>query len=319
MRDLNDLAYFVAVVDHGGFAAAGRALGMPKSRLSRRIAQLEEDLGVRLLQRSTRRFAVTDVGQEVVRHSRAMLAQAQAAEEAVDVQRAAPRGLVRLSCPVEPAQSILAPLLPEFLAAYPQVQLQMIVSNRRVDVIGEGIDVALRVRPQLDTDAELVIRTLGQKRGHLVASPGYLTKHGRPAHPSDLQGHASLSMIEHDAVQTWTLVGPDGETAKIDHEPRLRCGDFNVLLASALAGQGIVLLPEIVCAAELARGELERVVPLWRPPEGIFHIVYASRRGLLPSVRALIDFLVERVPPVVTERRRECDEREADLASPASA
>jgi DNA-binding transcriptional LysR family regulator len=303
MRDLNDLAFFVAVVDHGGFAAAGRVLGIPKSRLSRRIALLEEALGVRLLQRSTRRFAVTDIGQRYAQHCRAMLAEAQAAEEVVASERVEPRGLVRVSSAVEPAQTLLAPLLPQFLAAHPLVQVQLLAHNRRVDVIGESIDVALRVRSRLDTDAELVVRPLGTSRSFFVASPAYLDAHGRPQTTDDIARHATLSMFEQDAVQHLTAFDDAGKEARIEHTPRLRCGEFAVLLQAAIDGQGIAVLPEGYCAAAIERGELEIVLPQWRLPEGIIHIVYPSRRGLLPSVRALVEFLVEHLPPVVAARR----------------
>ena len=186
MHDLNDLYYFAMVVDHQGFAAAERALGIPKSRLSRRITQLETDLGVRLLQRSTRRFAVTDVGTSVHRHAQSMLAEAQAAREVVDRLSAEPRGVIRVSVPVGTAQQQLPRLLPEFLARYPQVRVQLQVSNRRVDVINEGVDIALRVRSKLDDDGSLVMRSFGQIQELLVASPAYLRKMGRPTSPDDL-------------------------------------------------------------------------------------------------------------------------------------
>lgn len=303
MRDLNDLAFFVAVIDHGGFAAAGRALGIPKSRLSRRIALLEDELGVRLLQRSTRRFAVTEIGQRFARHCRAMLTEAQAAEEVVASERVEPRGLVRVSCAVEPAQTLLAPLLPQFLAAHPLVQVQLLAHNRRVDVIGEGVDVALRVRTRIDTDAELVVRPLGMSRSFFVASPAYLDAHGRPQSPAELAAHATLSMFEQDAVQHWIAIDDAGEEVRIEHTPRLRCGEFAVLLRAAIDGQGVADLPEGYCAAAIARGELEILLPRRRRPESIFHIVYPSRRGLLPSVRALVDFFVEHIPPLVAARR----------------
>ena len=178
--DLNDLQFYAMVVEHGGFAAAERALGVPKSRLSRRIAQLENDLGVRLLQRSTRKFAVTDVGQSVYRHAQTMLAEAQAAREAVDRVSAAPRGIIKVGCPVAIAQELLSPLLPAFMKAHPQVRVQMHVSNRRVDIIQEGFDVAIRVRSQLNDDGEMVARSFGQLRELLVASPQYLDRVGRP-------------------------------------------------------------------------------------------------------------------------------------------
>lgn len=180
MHDLNDLYYFAMVVDHGGFAAAERALGIPKSRLSRRISQLETDLGVRLLQRSTRRFAVTDVGTSVHRHAQTMLAEAQAAREVVDRLSAEPRGLVRVSVPVSLAQIQLPKLLPEFLAKYPKVRLQLNISNRRVDVINEGYDIALRVRSRLDDDGSLVMRSFGQVQGCWWPAPNTWTAPGVP-------------------------------------------------------------------------------------------------------------------------------------------
>jgi DNA-binding transcriptional LysR family regulator len=194
MQDLNDLYYFAMVVEHGGFAAAERALGIPKSRLSRRISQLESDLGVRLLQRSTRRFAVTDVGTSVYRHAQTMLAEAQAAREVVDRLSAQPRGVVRVSVPVSLAQQEIPAMLPDFLALYPEVRVQLLVSNRRFDLINEGVDVALRVRSKLEDDGSLVLRTFGPIQSLLVATPGYLDGMGRPKLPADLAEHVTLSM-----------------------------------------------------------------------------------------------------------------------------
>jgi len=306
--DLNDLQFFAIVVEHGGYAAAERALGIPKSRLSRRITQLETDLGVRLLQRSTRKFAVTDVGQSVYRHAQSMLAEAQAAREAVDRVSAEPRGLIKVSSPVALAQDMLAKLLPQFLAAYPQVRVQLHVSNRRVDIIPEGFDVALRVRSQLDDDGELVLRSFGQIRELLVASPVYLKRRGRPATPVDLTTHATLSMSEDEARQRWTLHGPDNAIQRVDIQPSLMTHDFPLLMAAARAGLGIALLPESICADSVRNGELEVVVPDWHLPQGICHAVFPSRRGLLPAVRVFIDFLAERMPAVIETNRLQCSD-----------
>ncbi len=309
MQDLNDLYYFAAVVDHGGFAAAERALGIPKSRLSRRISALESELGVRLLQRSTRRFAVTDVGTSVHRHAQSMLAEAQAAREAVDRLSAEPRGTVRISVPVSMAQQQFPKLLPEFMALYPKVRLQLIVSNRRVDVINEGVDVALRVRSKLDDDGSLVMRSFGQIQELLVASPGYLDRAGRPQVPEELVEHVTLSISEDDARQRWELHGPEGEVRRIELQPRVTGFDFPMMQAMARDGIGITLLPETVCADAVRRGELEVVLPQWRLPQGIAHAVFASRRGLLPAVRVLIDFLAEKLPPLMEAARLECSEK----------
>lgn len=308
MNDLNDLYYFAAVVDHGGFAAAERALGIPKSRLSRRISHLEEELGVRLLQRSTRRFAVTDVGTSVHRHAQSMLAEAQAAREVVDRLSAEPRGVVRVSVPVGIAQQSMPKLLPEFLAKYPEVRVQMHVSNRRVDVINEGFDVALRVRNKLDDDGSLVMRSFGQIQELLVASPKYLDRAGRPRDPDELNDHVTLSMNEDEVRQRWELQGADGETRRIDLKPRVSGFDFPMLMALAKEGLGITMLPETLCADAVRSGELEVVLPEWRLPQGIAHIVFASRRGLLPAVRVFIDFLAEKLPPLLESARLQCSE-----------
>jgi DNA-binding transcriptional LysR family regulator len=308
MQDLNDLQFFAMVVEHGGYAAAERALGIPKSRLSRRISQLESDLGVRLLQRSTRKFSVTDIGQGVYRHAQTMLAEAQAAREAVDRLSAEPRGLIRVSTPVALAEQMLSGLLPGFLATYDQVRVQLQVSNRRVDVIGEGIDVALRVRNKLDDDGELVLRRFGEVNELLVASPGYLEKAGRLEHPSDLAGHQTLSMSDDEARQRWELHGPDGAIEHAQIRPRLMAQDFSVLLAAARSGLGIALLPESACADAVRRGELVLVLSTWRLPQGICHAVFPTRRGLLPAVRVFIDFLAERMPALIEANRLTCSE-----------
>lgn len=314
MQDLNDLYYFAAVVDHGGFAAAERALGIPKSRLSRRITQLENEFGVRLLQRSTRRFAVTDVGQSVHRHAQSMLAEAQAAREVVDRLSAEPRGVVRVSVPVSLAQQQMPALLPAFLARHPQVRIQMHVSNRRVDLINEGFDLAIRVRNTLDDDGSLVMRSFGQIQELLVASPCYLDRAGRPTEPEQLLEHVTLSMNEDEARQRWDLQR-DGETRRVELKPRVSGFDFPMLMALAKQGLGITMLPETLCAQAVRNGELEVVLPEWRLPQGIAHVVFASRRGLLPAVRVLIDFLAENMPPLIELSRLEC--RHCDRAAPA--
>jgi DNA-binding transcriptional LysR family regulator len=306
MQDLNDLYYFSAVVDNGGFAAAERALGIPKSRLSRRISALENELGVRLLQRSTRRFAVTDVGNAVHRHAQSMLEEAKAAREVVDRLSAEPRGQIRLSVPVSIAQEMIPRLMPEFLAKYPEVRVQLHVSNRRVDVINEGFDLAIRVRNKLDDDGSLVMRTFGQIQELLVASPKYLDRAGRPKDPDDLKNHVTLTMNEDEARQRWDLQDAGGDTRRVELKPRLSGFDFPMLMALARQGLGITMLPETVCADAIRKGELEVVLPDWRLPQGISHLVFASRRGLLPAVRAMIDFLAEKMPALIEESRLHC-------------
>jgi DNA-binding transcriptional LysR family regulator len=296
MQPLEGFYYFTQVVDHGGFARAARALGIPKSRLSRHVQGLESQLNVRLVNRSTRRFVVTDVGHEVYRHATAMLAEADAALEAVEFARAKPCGTLRASCPVALAQASLAPILPAFLELYPAIRLQLQVSNRRVDVLSEGFDVALRVRSQPSGEDGLVMRTFREVDEYLVASPAYLQSAPELVDPAQLKQHATLvASVEFDP-RPWELSGPEGKSALIDHTPRLVCHDFIVLRAAVLAGLGITRLPEASVREDLRSGALTRVLPQWRSPQGIVHVVFPTRRGMLPAVRAFIDFLAERLP-----------------------
>ncbi len=309
LPDLNDLYFFAAVVEHGGFSAASRALNLPKSRLSKRVSQLEDRLGVRLLQRTSRRFAVTEVGERFYGHCRAMLEEARAAQEAVDELRAEPRGTVRVSCPVSLAQTVVAYLLPDFLTEYPKVQVRLLSSDRRVDVIGEGFDIAIRVRTRLDTDAALVLRTFGQSSVLPVASPSLLEAYGRPQRPEELASLPALSLLEREGAHEWELIGPGEVRVRVEIRPRLVCGDFNVMLEAARRGTGVALLPEFVCAPAVTRGELEVLLPDWSAPGGIMHFVYPTRRGLLPAVRALVDFLAERLPDATRRKHEECMRR----------
>jgi len=296
VQPLEGFYYFTQVVEHGGYAKASRALGIPKSRLSRHVAALEAQLNVRLVNRSTRRFVVTDVGHEVHTHAVAMLAEADAALEAVEFARAEPRGIVKVSCPVALAQTALATILPDFLAKYPSVRLQLHISNRRVDVLNEGFDIALRVRTHPTGEDGLVMRSFRQMNELLVASPAYLDRVGRPQQPAQIAERETLGYSPESDRQTWELVGPEGEAVRIEHAPRVVGHDFVLLRTAVLAGIGIALLPESVAHADIANGKLERVLPEWSTPQGILHVVFASRRGLLPAVRALIDFLAERLP-----------------------
>ena len=291
MRDLNDLYYFVQVVDHGGFAPAGRALAMPKSKLSRRIALLEESLGVRLLQRSSRRFAVTDIGQEYYQRCQAVLVEAASAQEIVDRTQEDPQGMVRLSCPLALLDYQVGDMLARFLVQYPRIQLQVLSTNRRVDVIREGLDVALRVRfPPLE-DSELVMKTLGESTQFLVASPKLITAMGGMPQLADLSQWPSLGDDRLQRSESWQLQGPQGATAEVHHQPRMVCEDRIALLQAALHGVGVVQLPAMMILEELRSGRLVDVMPGWRPRAGIVHAVFPSRRGLLPSVRLLLDFL----------------------------
>ncbi|MFW7349632.1 MULTISPECIES: LysR family transcriptional regulator [Pigmentiphaga] len=293
MQDLNDLYYYVQVVDHGGFAPAGRALGIPKSKLSRRIALLEERLGARLIQRSTRRFAVTEIGQTYYGHCKAMLVEAEAADEAIAVMHAEPRGTVRMSCPVALLDARVADMVAEFMVAHPRVEVHLEETNRRVDVVGEGLDIALRVRPPPLEDSGLVMRVLANRGQYLVACPELL-RNGIPRVPADLADLPSMALGVPQQEYVWNLIGPDGAHAAVRHHPRLITRGMPALRAAAVAGVGVVQLPAMMVRDELVSGELVHVIPGWAPPREIIHAVFASRRGLLPAVRALVEHLADR-------------------------
>lgn len=301
MQDLNDLYYFVQVVDHGGFAPAGRALAMPKSKLSRRVAALEERLGVRLLQRSTRQFSVTDIGQNYYVHCKAMLVEAAAAQEAIEVTRAEPCGIVRMTCPIALLDATVSPMLAEFMARFPRIEIHLEASNRRVDVVSEAVDVAIRVRPPPLKDSDLVMRVLGERRQCLVAGASLFEQKEKPKVPADLSGLPSLALGSSQSEYAWDLYGPEDSRARISHQPRLITDDMIALRDAAIAGVGVVQLPHMMVRHELARGDLQHLLPDWPPRPDIAHAVFASRRGLLPSVRALIDFLAEQFAALAEE------------------
>lgn len=290
MQDLNDLYYFVAVVDHGGFAAASRALGIQKSKLSRRILLLEERLSVRLLNRSSRRFSVTEIGREFYDRCTAMLVEAEAAEQVIAQVRAEPRGVVRMSCPVALLNFQFGALIARFMVENPAVEVHLESTNRRVDVIAEGFDIALRVRFPPMEPTDLVMRKLDESTQCLVACPGLVAN--ALTSPADLGSLPSLDLGPAHRDHQWQLDREDGQTALIPHHPRPVTDDMAVLRDATLAGVGVVQLPTMMIWDDIRAGRLIHVLPDWRPRSGIIHAVFPSRRGLLPSIRALLDFLV---------------------------
>ncbi|WP_185735927.1 LysR family transcriptional regulator [Burkholderia cepacia] len=292
MQDLNDLYFFAQVVDHRGFAPASRALGIPKSTLSRRIATLEQHLGVRLVQRSTRQFSITDIGQHYYNHCKAVLVEAEAAQDAIEQMRAEPQGVIRMVCPVAMLHARIGAMLAEFMAGTPLVTVHLEATNRVVDVIGEGVDIAIRVRPPPLKDSDLVMRVLGERAWCLVASPEVVRQHRIEA-PTDLGGCPILDFGPPQPQHAWPLDGPDGVQTTIRFVPRFVTDDMISLRQAAVAGAGVVQLPTMMVCDEIRRGELVHILPGWLPRSGIIHAVFPSRRGLLPSVRALLDFLAD--------------------------
>ena len=293
LSDLDDFYCFALVVEHGGFSAAERATDIPKSKLSRRVYNLEEHLGVRLIQRSSRHFAVTDIGMNIYRHAQVMINAAQAAHDLVDHLSIQPRGVIKVSLPVSIAQNEIAKILPQFLKTYPEIKIQLIVSNRRVDIINEGIDIALRVRSNLDDDPSLVIRKFENIEQHLFASQAYLNEFGELRQPEDLSQHHILSMVDEHLDQHIVVHDEHNHQKKIKVNPLVMGSDLMMLAQLTRQNCGIALLPDTIVEDYVQSGELVRVLPNWKAPHGIFHAVYPSRRGLLPAVRVFIDYLVE--------------------------
>ncbi|AZU04609.1 LysR family transcriptional regulator [Glycocaulis alkaliphilus] len=291
LPDLNELYLFAQVVEHGGFAAAGRAIAVPKSRLSRKVAQLEERLGVTLIHRSTRQFAVTEAGQLFYRHCAAMIAQAQAAEDAMAATRSEPQGTIRVSCPVLIVEKVLAPLIANFMARYPKVQVRLESTNRRVDVIEEGFDMAIRVRPPPLEDSGLILRQLATHRGALVASPDLAARLGIPATPEDIGRFDTLSMTSRSGEHVIALTAPDGAVHRVRHTPRLVTDDMEALRQAALAGIGLAALPRLLVHDDIEAGRLTALLPDYELPGGLAHVVFPSRRGLIPAVRLFMDEL----------------------------
>ncbi|GAC33116.1 LysR family transcriptional regulator [Paraglaciecola polaris] len=293
MQNLNDLYYFVKAVEYGGFSAASRALGLAKSKLSRRIAALEVRLDTKLIYRSTRSFHLTEVGHTYFEHCKAMLVEAESAQEAIDSLQSEPRGSIRLTCPTALLHAHIGTMLAQFMSLFPQINIQLEASNRKVDLIAEGIDVAIRVRPPPIENSELILRVLSEQSVCLVASPELIAKQGTPTSLTELANWPSLGVGQPQDNFMWTWSSPQQQLVKVSYQPRLVTTDMVALRNSALAGVGVVQLPTLMVTEQIENGSLMKLLDDWHASPDIIHLVFPSRRGLLPGVRALIDFLVE--------------------------
>ena len=302
MDDLNDLFFFAAVVRHKGFSAAARATGLEKTRLSRRVAELERRVGARLLQRSTRKLALTEAGEQFYASCTAAVESAQAAYDSIAELQTEPSGTVRLSCPVVLAQSYLAPILPEFLDRHSKVKVVIEATNRTTDLIEERFDLALRAWTHLEGEQALVSRPLGTVPQILVASRPFLAQNGWPAEPQDLPTFATLGRGSDMAggLARWELTGPGGRRETVEVAPRLASDDFRVQLEAAVHGAGIALLPAVIASSAMADATLLHVLPDWSAPGQLIQLVYPPPRGILPSVRSLIDYLTANLPAAIS-------------------
>ena len=299
--DLNDLYLFAQVIEHHGFTAAAEVLGVSKSHISRRITDLEANLGVRLLQRTSRRLSLTDAGQELYEHCRAMISEARAGEEAVRRRTAEPTGLVRVSMPVALTDIVLAELLPRFMMRYPKVRLAIQASNRQVDLVEENVDVVVRgIGFELESSS-LIQAPLCTARWGLVASPVYLARNGVIDGPDALpHGDLLIYASINEPVTVIRLIGAKGKVAAPTIQPRLQSDNIAALKEAALAGIGIASLPLYACTREIQMGTLCVVLPEWRPKEGRLAVLFPTRRGMMPAIRALVDFLKDELPPLLS-------------------
>lgn len=297
MRDINDYLLFADVIKEGSFAAASRRVKVPKSTISRRIGNLELRLGVRLIERSTRRFRVTEIGQAFYERCKTILLDVEQADSIVSESLAEPQGLVRCSCPLGLFE-LLSPTFASFLKQYPKVKLQLIAGDQPVNLIEDRIDVAVRVRIALETDASLIVRILGKSRRILVASPSLAAK----CNKADIQRLSSLptlATVEYAGEVEWKFSHPSLGDKVILHEPKMTCVDFATVREAAMDGLGIALLPEHTCKSAIENHKLIHVFPDWVADTGIVHIVFTTRRGLPPAVRAFIDHLAVRLKSIL--------------------
>lgn len=290
MLNLNDLQMFARVVEHGGITAASRALGIPKQTLSKRLSMLERQAGLRLIQRSSRQFEVTELGQELYRHCASMLAEAEAAESVIMGRLAEPSGIVRITASVPTVQNSLAPLLPRIAKDYPKIRIVLDATDRFVDILRERYDIAIRDHSGPLPSSELVQRRIRTEQFWLVASPGYL-KGRTPTRPEDLENLDGLFAVS--GQSSWTLHGPAGDTRVVALSSRFSANEGAALVHAAASGLGVACLPQSMCMSEIESGRLSRVLPDWSAGEIHTSLLFPHRRGQLPAVRVVTDFLIK--------------------------
>ena len=293
----DEIGIFVRVVERGGFAAAAEETGLTPSGVSKAVTRLEDRLGVKLLQRTTRRLMMTAEGEMLLARGREILAAIEATEAEVMAARGKPKGSIRVSMGTAYAKHRLAPVLPEFRERYPEIDLNVSVADRRVDVIGEQLDVAIRTGAL--ADSSLIARQLGQSRRVIAASPAYLARHGEPKKASDLADHACLLITGFARLSEWPLK-VDGKVTPVSVKPAVMCDNADILAEMTLAGLGIVRLASFVIEDAIADGRLKPLLVDCHVSEPVpITALMPPGRQNLPRVRAFIDFLLEHAPEPV--------------------
>jgi DNA-binding transcriptional LysR family regulator len=290
MLDLQQLASFVAVVNAGSFVGAADAIGLSKAAVSRHVADLEAQLGVRLLHRTTRRLSLTDDGQRFHARATELLADAGELEAEASAGSGEAAGLLRINAPLTFGNLHLAPLWSRFIAENPKVALDITLNDRVVDLVDEGYDLAVRITGL--ASSQLVSRRLASTRIVLCASPAYLAAHGTPSHPHELARHQVVSYAYWTGGDDWRFTGAEGE-ARVRVQPRIHTNSGDTCRVAALHGQGVILQPDFLVGDDLRRGDLVELLPGWHSIELGIHALYASRKHLPMKTRRLVDFLVE--------------------------
>jgi DNA-binding transcriptional LysR family regulator len=293
LPDLEGLAIFARVAELRSFSRAAEELKLSKATVSKAVSRIEARLGARLFNRTSRRLALTDAGQNLAVHAAAMLAQGEAAESEAMSQSAAPRGLVRLAVPMSFGVLYIAPLLPDFFQAFPGISIDLHLSDAQVDLIGDGFDAAIRIAAL--PDSSLVARRLCDMPIHLVAAPTYLKAHGKPRHPLQLAEHAGLGYSYQLAPDTWRFHNKSGETASVRPSGPLRVNNGEAMLPSLIAGLGIGILPQFIMQDALAKKQLEIVLPEWSLPASAVYWLTPPGGPRPKRVEALADFFAGRL------------------------
>lgn len=302
MIDLNDFLYLVNVVDHGGFTAASRVLNVPKSTLSHRVIKLEEELGARLLNRTSRHVCATEVGRDFYEQAVKVLHSAALAEAVVRQRLSEPSGLVRITAGMGTMQYALNDLIADFLKKHPRVDVVAITADAEIDIVRDNIDIALCGHIDRIPETELVQRTLITQDFHLFAGTSYLAEHGEPLTPDDLKDHSVLLMAHASRSSRWRLrhLRNASDDVMVTLTPRLLTDDVSGLKKAAIAGLGIVALPSYMCRDAVRAGTLQCILRDWSAGKGFLTVLFPCRQAMLPSVRALLDYLSVEVPKLVS-------------------
>ena len=293
LPDFEAMAIFAKVVELRSFAGAAQELSLSKASVSKAVSRLEERLGTRLFNRTSRRLALTDAGQRLSERAAQLLADGEAAETEALAQSLTPRGLVRFAVPMTFGVKKIAPLLPDFLARYPEVQIDLHMSDATVDLIGEGFDLALRIARL--PDSSLVARRLCPMPRYTVAAPSYLKGHGRPTHPMHLAEHKCFGYAYLSTAGLWHYTNAAGEQASVRPAGQLRVNNGEALLPAVIAGLGIADLPDFIVGDAIAAGDVEVILEGWSQPEGAMHLVMPPGGPRPARVEVLTEFLVKQL------------------------